>query len=85
MPIYLYKCSNCGRGITVFHPMDDSSIVQCRECFGVMFKAPQLVSVNWGGNKPSDGGVTPLIKQMIADAPRRRDEMQARKESDGND
>jgi len=49
-----------------------------------MRRIPQGFRVNWGGNKPSDGGVTPLVEQMIADAPRQRDEMQARKE-DGND
>ena len=84
MPEYLYKCPWCGNGSNERHSMEITSGVICRKCGAVMQKVPQMVSVNWGGNKPSDGGTPPLVSQMIADAPRQRDEMQARKE-DGND
>jgi hypothetical protein len=46
-----------------------------------MHKKPQAVRVVWNGNKPSDGGVTEVVKQLQADAPRRRDKIQEYKET----
>ena len=85
MPTYLYKCMYCSLQEEVNHKAYDLPVIRCESCNVAMIKAPQQVAINWNGPKPSDGGITPLVKNMIADAPRQRDEMQARKEEDGND
>ena len=82
MPKYLYKCPRCGLLRVISHMVDYAGSVECETCQGDMVKKPQSVAVVWHGNKPSDGGVTPYVEQMIADAPRQRDELQARKEYD---
>ena len=84
MPTYLYKCSECGECGEVFHRAGASIITRCNRCDGIMNRSPIAVAVNWNGPKPSDGGITPLVRNMIADAPRQRDEMQARKEDDND-
>ena len=85
MPTYVYKCPECQTKLELttlgYVPKKHKT---CRGCGAQMNRIPQLFNVNWGGNKPSGGDVTPLVSQMIADAPRQRDKMQARKE-DGND
>ena len=80
MPTYLYKCSGCGIKGEVVHSANASIVTRCDRCSAIMNRSPIAVAVNWQGNKPSDGGVTPLVQQMITDAPRQRDEMQERKE-----
>ncbi len=35
--------------------------------------------VNWNGLKPSEGELSDNVKEMIADAPRKRNEMQPHK------
>ena len=85
MPTYVYKCRECQTQLTLTALTYVPGEQVCKDCGENMHRVPQSIFVNWQGNKPSDGGVTPLVQQMIADAPRRRDEMQARKESDGND
>lgn len=32
MPIYEYKCSNCGHEYEIIQKMGDSPIVECQEC-----------------------------------------------------
>lgn len=86
MPQYLYKCPYCDHEREIIHSMDSTAVIQCESClaFG-MNKKPQSIEVVWNGNKPSDGGVTQLVSNMIADAPQRRDELAAHKElSDGS-
>ena len=84
MPTYLYRCMYCGWREEVVHKAHDLPAVRCEGCNVAMDKMPQQFAVTWGELKPSQGGTPPLVSQMITDAPRQRDEMQARKE-DGND
>jgi len=85
MPQYLYRCTNCGAEAYITHGVNADLLPTCNSCYRVMRKVPQVVSVVWNGNKPSDGGVTPLVEHMIADAPRQRDVLQMKKElSDGD-
>lgn len=80
MPTYLYRCPHCATVQEVIHEVGHLASPPCEWCNSVMRKIPQQFAVNWHGNKPSDGGITPYVRQMIADAPRQRDEFQARKE-----
>lgn len=81
MPRYLYKCPYCGQERQIVHSMTDKQLVVCERCEAVgMHKVPQNVAVNWNGRKPSDGGVTPLVSDILADTPRRVDEFAQIKE-----
>ena len=73
MPLYLYRCPNCGNEEYRQHAMDYAHGVVCQRCHSWMAKRPQTITVNWNGNKPSDGGVTDYVRQLEADAPRIRD------------
>jgi len=75
MPTYLYKCEHCGLIRTTKHGAYESPKVYCDECNGEMHRKPVPFAVNWNGNKPSDGGITDAVKQLEADAPRRRDKV----------
>lgn len=74
MPEYLYRCNTCKRELPVVEPMDAVSVIFCPDCGMVMHRKPLRVRVNWGGLKPSQGGIHPKIKEFIDDAPRRREE-----------
>ena len=80
MPTYLYKCKECQTMLELTTLTYVPGERVCKGCGANMHRVPQTFNVNWNGNKPSDGGVTPYVQQMIADAPRQRDEFQARKE-----
>lgn len=70
---YVYRCPDCGSERVITHAMTADPLVVCSECGGHMRRRPQNVKVNWGGLKPSQGDIHPNIRQLIDDAPRRRD------------
>lgn len=74
MPEYLYRCADCGYSDYIVHGMRDIPEVCCPVCGQPMKKRPVMLSVNWGGLRPSQGEIHPNIKRVIDDAPRRRDE-----------
>lgn len=84
MPIYRYKCWRCDYYRECWNSPVNPLPVPCTNCGDLeMTKVPHgAISVTWNGNKPSDGGITPLVQQMIADAPRARDELTAQKEQE---
>ena len=84
MPTYLYKCPKCQTKLNFSTLGYIPGEKVCKGCGANMRRVPQAFNFTWGGNKPSAGGVTPLVEKMIADAPRQRDEMQARKEENAD-
>lgn len=80
MPQYLYKCDGCGKEVSINHGMTSVITFRCIDCSLPMHKVPQPVLVTWNGPKPSAGGVSDYMQNLIADAPRRRDEMAQKKE-----
>ncbi len=65
MPIYEYKCTECGKEFEEFHGITDDTVPACRFCKG---KAKKLIShssfqlngsgwyvTDYGGKKPSMG------------------------------
>lgn len=75
---YLYKCGVCGGEQTYEHSMFAAPIYLC--CGATMLRIPLAPMVNWNGNKPSSGELSPYIKEHIDNAPKRRDEIAERKE-----
>ena len=77
MPEYVYGCSEDKEHPRVIcsHGMMDHVYMWCYECNAKMKRVPQRLAVNWNGLKPSEGELTPEIKRVIEDAPRRRDQM----------
>lgn len=73
MPEYIYHCVECGYEEEVTEPMIIEAIHICPDCGAIVYRRPQVVAVNWGGLKPSQGELHPNIKQIINDAPRRRE------------
>ena len=73
MPEYIYMDKNDHRQ-TMTLPMEYSTAVICTTCGLEMWRKPQQVTVTWGGLRPSQGEVNPVIRSMIDDAPRRREE-----------
>jgi putative FmdB family regulatory protein len=74
MPAYVYLCKTCKTEVNISERMHNSELHICPECGSIMHRRPQPVSVNWGGLKPSQGSLHPNIKNLIEDAPRRREE-----------
>lgn len=74
MPVYVYRCPVCHNEIELAHSMNLDPLVECA-CGSAMARRPQVVRVNWGGLKPSQGELAPVVKDMIADAPALRDKM----------
>ena len=75
MPDYDYKCLDCGHKLVINHPMINYDAPRCPKCAEVRLqKVYKKVNINWGGLRPSQGEIHPNIKQLIDDAPRRRDE-----------
>lgn len=82
MPDYLYSD---GRHLqTVTHRMAENPLVLCAVCGAVMHRRPQAVSVVWGGNPPSKGGLHPLVEELNRTYDRRVDEFAAKKEAHVN-
>ncbi|MBU2249090.1 MAG: zinc ribbon domain-containing protein, partial [Gammaproteobacteria bacterium] len=74
--IYVYRCRNCQIETEVSHRMTETPAIVCTKCGGIMRKRPQVIRVNWGGLRPSQGELAPEIAANIANAPRRQDEIQ---------
>lgn len=78
MPIYLYKCPVCEKEDYRTHSATFELPIVCNECRAWMFKKPQPVSVNWNGNKPSDGGVTDLVRAMNKNSSEIKEQLDSR-------
>jgi hypothetical protein len=50
-----------------------STGVICAECGDLMWRKPGVIRINWGGLKPSEGELSPKIKNMINGAEERRE------------
>lgn len=75
MTIYVYQ-DTAGHKTEVNLRMsaaDDAPPVICRKCGAVMRRVPQAPRVNYNGDTSSHP-LHPAIKQLINDAPRRRDQ-----------
>ena len=84
MPTYIYKCP---RTHTLEISMTFSQAIAaptlpCPTCKRLMYRVPQLFSVNWGGLPPHlEGTRSAAVKDLINNADRNRDEYLAKKES----
>lgn len=74
MPRYDYKCPICDAVAEIDHPMVYSERPVCDNCgLAEMRRLYSMPAVNWGGMAPSQGEMHPHTKQLINDAPKRRD------------
>lgn len=78
MPEYIRTCKS-GHKFDIIEHMLYSTAVLCPECNGTTWRKPQALAVTWGGLPPSRGELSPKIKALIDDAPRRRDQEVAHK------
>ena len=78
MGVYVYHCSE-GHAREMKHRMLYGTGIICR-CGEAMWRVPQITATNWGGLRPSQGGLHPNIKGLIDSAPKRRDRLAARHE-----
>ena len=72
MPDYTYT-DTCGHVETHTQPMFYSTGVICAACGLRMWRKPQLFSVTWGGLRPSQGELSPVIQQVLDTTDERRD------------
>lgn len=80
MPEYLYSCGEHTQ--SVFHLMKEEPEILCNVCKKRMHRRPMAFSVNWGGLPPHlEHTRAPVIKNMLDNAPKRREEYQKIKES----
>lgn len=49
MPIYAYKCKNCGKAIETIHKMTESPKLKCEECGALMVRQIQLTNFELKG------------------------------------
>ena len=64
MPEYIYRCI-FGHEMEVIEPMVTDRKHVCLICGGGMWRKPQGVSVNWNGQKPSRGELSPEIRHHV--------------------
>ena len=74
MPVYIYICEQ-GHECEIVESMLCADEHVCLICNTPMQRKPQAINVNWGGLRPSQGELSDPIKEMIDEAPRKRDEM----------
>ena len=79
MPTYVYLDAK-GHTQEISHRMLYGTAIIC-ECGLTMLRVPQSFRVNWNGRAPSAGDISPVVQQMIDNAPRGRDEYKKRKEN----
>jgi len=72
MPVYVYTDDH-GHSQQIVHPVNAPVVPVCPECKALMWRKPQKVSANWGGLRPSQGGVSPPVQELIASRPKRLD------------
>lgn len=73
MPRYEYRCDGCGQVTTFRLEVGTAPPVAGHSCGG-FFHRQFTTRINWGGFNR----VHPKIQNMIDDAPRRRDEYEAK-------
>ena len=64
MPSYVYTCV-CKNEVPVTEPMEPEHEHYCGVCGLRMWRKPQPFRVNWNGLKPSDGELSPKIKDHV--------------------
>ena len=78
MPVYEYRCDNCGWTFEVHHDVSACDTphpcIMCRA--GQTHRVPQPVRVNWGGLPPSRGELSPELKAHLD--PRNVEELKIR-------
>jgi len=75
MPEYIYLDKN-KHTKTMVHRMLYGTAVVCEKCGEEMGRIPQVTRVNWNGNR-AVSEIHPNIKNLIDEAPKRRDEYAA--------
>lgn len=81
MPLYRYKCLDCGHEVDYWHPMFWEGTQRCALCRTPMQKKPiGMPAVNWNGPKPSEGGKHPAVENLNATYAERKDAYAKRKE-----
>lgn len=50
MPIYEYRCSQCGREVEVMHAIGEAGPTACEACGGAMRKSLSLPAVHFKGS-----------------------------------
>jgi putative FmdB family regulatory protein len=78
MPLYIYYCSVCNSEVEVTHGMFEKPVLFCSECGKKLRKRFQPVSINWAGDKPSNGGRPKVIQDFLEDTPARKDRTEAK-------
>lgn len=73
MPTYTYIDFE-GHTETITEPMFCDVIHVCAACGSEMWRKPELVSVTWGGLKPSGGDRPREVQELLDNVDRRRDE-----------
>ena len=50
MPIYEYKCSDCGKHFEIFQKISDKPLTECKECKGTLSKLISNCAFHLKGN-----------------------------------
>ena len=50
MPIYEYRCDDCGASIEAFQKMSDDPLTECDECGGPLRKVMHPVAIHFKGS-----------------------------------
>ena len=79
MPTYDFVCQNKHRHEHTI-PIGEPMQVTCPECGCEMRKVFVMPGINWGGLKPSQGELSPEIKQHINGVSESRDRYLEKKE-----
>ena len=80
MPEYIYICDN-GHEVEIWERMNAGTTHICEICGRDMHRKPTMPMINWGGRKPSAGGISPLARELEEGAPQRREQYQKLKEN----
>lgn len=79
MPWYEYACETCGAATAQRRPADErDDAPACPACGGPTRRRFNTFVVNWNGPPPSKGGVNPVTKRWVEDAPLRIEQQVAR-------
>ena len=79
MPDYLYRCAS-GHEWSRIERMLYGTAILCPMCGADAWRKPQPVGVNWGGLRPSQGELSPAVKDLINGVDERKDRHAAMKE-----
>lgn len=78
MPDYIYRCPEGCEAVVSERMQVLNSVVWCWIHGHKMHRKPQAARVNWNGLRPSKGFLSPVFKELIDGAPRRRAEYKER-------